>query len=124
MGQGNVLLIESHPLLRQTLRQVLAEASLELVDEAGNVVDGVRQAVSLRPELVIVDMTMAGVNGLVLGQLIHELVPQSKIVLLVDNSSTYRPLALEGGVAACISKHLAARELPLVVKRLLGREEL
>jgi len=116
MNQGQVLLIEGHPLLRQTLRQVLANAGLEAVTEAADAAAGVRLAVRLRPDFVVVDMTMADVNGLVLSQLIHELLPQSKVVLLVDDSATYCPLAVEKGVAACISKRAAAHELPLALR--------
>ena len=120
MGQGWVLLIESQLPLRQSLRALLADASQTVVAEATTALDGVRQAVCLRPECVVVDMSMMDGNGLVLGQLIHELLPQSKVILLVDDPATDRPLALEKGIAACIDKCSAPHELSLVLGRLLN----
>ena len=118
MSHAHALLIESHPLLRQVLRQLLTEAGLDVVAEAEAAVEGMRLAVRLRPDFVIVDSTMADVNGLVLSQLLHEVVPGSRVILLVNDPTTYCLLA-DQSVAACIGKLAVAHELPLVVQRLL-----
>lgn len=117
MSQADALLIESHPLLRQTLRRLLIDAHLDVIAEAEAAVEGVRLAVRLRPDFVIVDMTMADVNGLVLSELIHAVVPQSHVILLVDDYATYCPM-VEQSVAACVSKKTVALDLPLIVQRL------
>ena len=119
MSHTHALLIESHPLLRQILRQLLTEAGLDVMAEAEAAVEGMRLAVRLRPDFVIVDSTMTDVNGLVLSQLLHEVVPGSRVILLVNDSTTYCPV-VEQSVAACIGKQTAAHELPLVIQRLLG----
>lgn len=119
MGRGWALIIESQQPLRQILRELLTDTSRTAVVEATNALDGVRQAVCLRPEWVIVDVSIMDGNGLVLGQLIHELLPQSKVILLVDDPAADCPLALERGITACIDKCSIAHELPLVMSRLL-----
>lgn len=119
MGQGWVLLIESQLPLRESLRGLLADVSQTAVVEAADALDAVRQAVCLQPECVVVDVGMVDGNGLVLGQLIHELLPQSKVILLVDDPATDCPLALEKGIAAYIAKSSVRHELSLVLGQLL-----
>ncbi len=121
MGDRRAVLIESHPLLRQTLDQLLTGAGLT-VDEAANAVDGVCMAVRLRPEFVILDTAIAEVSGLTLGELIHCLAPQSKVILLVDDTREYNELAKEK-VIAYLSKHTVGHELPLLIHRWSGRTE-
>jgi DNA-binding NarL/FixJ family response regulator len=112
-------LIESELPLRESLRELLADVSRTAVAEAADALDGVRQAVCLRPEYVVVDMSMVDGNGLMLGQLIHELLPRSKVILLADDPATDCPLALEKGIAACVAKSSVRHELSLVLGRLL-----
>jgi DNA-binding NarL/FixJ family response regulator len=119
MRQGRVLLIHSQLPLPQSLRTVLTEASQAAVAEAGNALDGVRQALCLQPECVVVDMSMVDEDGLALGQLIHQLLPESKVVLLVYDPATDCPRALVKGIAACIDKCAAPQEVALVLGKLL-----
>jgi DNA-binding NarL/FixJ family response regulator len=77
-------------------------------------------AVQLRPEFVILDAAIAEVSGLTLGEMIHCLVPQSKVILLVDDTREYSQLAKEK-VIACLSKRAVGHELPLLIHRSLAQ---
>ncbi len=119
MDERRAVLIESHPLLRQTLGQLLVGVGLA-VDEAANVVDGVCMAVQHKPEFVVLDDAIADISGLTLGELIHCLTPRSKVILLVDDMHEYDQLANEK-VIACLSKCTVGHELPLLIHRWLAQ---
>ena len=116
------LLIESHPWLRQTLRQLLADEGFEVVAEAVSVMDGVRQAVDLQPGVVVVDADLAEMSGSLLGQMIQMLVPRTDVILLVDDTRAYGQLEQAGQVAACIDKRLAGHLLAPALKRLFEND--
>jgi hypothetical protein len=59
-------------------------------------------------------------SGALLGQLIHKLVPQTRVILLVDDSWEYSQLAEDQRIAACISKREAAHELTPLIQRWLA----
>ncbi len=115
MDEGRALLIESHPLLRQTLKHLLIDAGLH-VDEAEDAVDGVCRAVQTRPEFVILDAATRDASGLALGELIFRLAPQSKIILLVDAVRPYRQPAGQE-LFAVLDKGAVVHELPPLIHR-------
>jgi DNA-binding NarL/FixJ family response regulator len=84
--------------------------------------DGVYLAVQQQPDFVVVDTTLEHMSGSMLGQLIHKLVPQSRVILLVDDSWEYSQLAEDQRVTACISKREAAHELTPLIQRWLAEQ--
>lgn len=78
-----VLLADDHRLVRLGFRRLLEdEADMEVVGEAGNGIEAIELAESLRPDLIVLDMAMPELDGL---QAIHEIVrraPATKILIL------------------------------------------
>lgn len=65
MNTTRILLIDDHPLLRKGLAQLInEEPELEVVGESGNGLEGIEQAESLRPDLILLDLNMKGMDGL------------------------------------------------------------
>jgi two-component system, NarL family, nitrate/nitrite response regulator NarL len=120
MGQSWALLIESRQSLRQKLRELLAGTSRTAVAEAATALDGVRQAICLRPDLVILDTSTLDGDGPALGQLIHELLPQCQVILLVDDPGSDGRPAADHDFAATIAMGAIADELPRVLSRMAG----
>lgn len=116
------LLIERHPWLRQTLRTLLIDCGIDTVQEATSVMEGVRLAVDTHPDLVVVDTDLAEMSGSLLGELIQMLVPQTEVVLLVDDSWEYRQLADDKRVAACIDKRAVGQLLAPAIKLLFAKD--
>jgi DNA-binding NarL/FixJ family response regulator len=114
------LLLVSHPWLQQTLRELLTNSGLNVMEEPADAMEGVYLAVQQQPDVVVVDTTLEHMNGSMLGQLIHKLVPQTRVILLVDDSWDYNQLAEDQRVAACISKRTAAQEMPPLIQQLLA----
>ncbi|CAM3544115.1 two-component system response regulator NarL [Parendozoicomonas haliclonae] len=62
---ASVLLIDDHPLLRKGLRQLISDyPDLEVIGEAGNGKSGLELAESLKPDLILLDLNMKGMDGL------------------------------------------------------------
>jgi len=65
MDKIRILLADDHPLVRQALRNIIEkEADLEIVDEVGNGREAIEQAIELKPDVVIMDISMPEVNGI------------------------------------------------------------
>ncbi|MBE9538243.1 MAG: response regulator, partial [Proteobacteria bacterium] len=67
MSESNntVLLVDDHPLLRKGVRQLLElESDIEVVGEAANGADAVVQAAELDPDLILLDLSMKGMDGI------------------------------------------------------------
>ncbi|WP_126455189.1 response regulator [Sulfuriflexus mobilis] len=59
-----VLLIDDHALVRRGLEELLTSRGIEIVGSAGNGEDGIDLAVSLQPDIILLDIKMPGMNGL------------------------------------------------------------
>jgi DNA-binding NarL/FixJ family response regulator len=102
--------------LRSALKQLLVQSGRDEIAEAADPIEGIRQIIWLRPNVIIFDTTWPQVNGLWLSRMLRELAPESKIVLLVDDSHLdYQEAARLSGADACVAKSLLAQELALVL---------
>lgn len=62
---ASILLIDDHPLLRKGIKQLIEmEPDLEIAGEASNATDGVRIALELEPDLILMDLNMPDVSGI------------------------------------------------------------
>ncbi len=118
MNTIRVVLADDHHLVRAGIRSLLEGlAGVEVVAETG---DG-REAIELvrlhRPNLVLMDITMGGMNGLdATAQLIREF-PQLRIIILsMHANDEYVRHALQSGAAAYLLKDSATAELELAVR--------
>jgi len=84
-----VLIVDDHAFIRrgvQTLLQPYPE--WELCGEAGNGNDAIRMVDELQPEVVLMDVTMPGMNGIEATRLIRSAHPNVKIILLTLHESS------------------------------------
>jgi len=115
-----VLLADDHALVVEGLRQLL-EPEFELV---GTVEDGralLAAAVRLKPDVILIDISMPGLNGIDAARQLRQLVPASKlIVLTMHGDSTYVEEAFQAGATGYLVKRCAARELVQAIRTVLA----
>lgn len=108
-----VLLVDDHEIARRGIRSVLAsDATLDLVSEAVNGEDAVKKAAELRPEIILLDISMPGISGIEAARQIRVVAPESRIIFLSQHDSVQIAKdALSVGAHGYVVKSDAARDL-------------
>jgi DNA-binding NarL/FixJ family response regulator len=113
MDQLRVLIADDHDLIRRGVRDLLtARSGWEVVGEACNGADAVQKAVSLRPDVAILDFSMPELNGPAAAAQIAEKAPQTGVVVLTmhDSEQVMREV-LQAGARGLVLKSDADRDL-------------
>jgi DNA-binding NarL/FixJ family response regulator len=106
-----VLLVDDHALVRDGIRSLLEARGVEVVGEAGDGQEAVAAAVRLRPDVILMDITMPRMNGLEATRLIKARMPQVKIVILtVSDDDRMLFEAIKSGAQGYLLKDLRADE--------------
>ncbi len=108
-----ILLVDDHAILRAGLRAILnAEPDIEVVDEAGDGQEAVAKADRLRPDVVLMDISMPVMDGLEATRRIQECCPEAKVlVLTVHDNEEYLFQVLKAGGSGYVVKKSADTEL-------------
>jgi len=120
MKKITVLVSDDHPVVRQGLRLLLEAAEdIAVVGEAENGHDAVRKAVSLHPEVVLLDIAMPLLNGVEAARQIAREVPLAKVLILsAYTHHHYVQDAIDAGVAGYLMKETAANDLLEAVREI------
>lgn len=108
-----ILIADDHGVLRAGLRALLnAEPDLDVVGEARDGREALRLAGELQPELVLMDVSMSGLDGLETTRLLRRHHPQIRVLLLTlhEEEDLVRE-AVEAGASGYIVKRAAGSEL-------------
>lgn len=99
MSQLRILLVDDHPIFRAGLRTLLnTQADMEVVGEAGTGIEALEQARELKPDVVVMDITMPDMDGLeALRQMHIEHLPSRVLVLTMHAEHEYLFQVLENG---------------------------
>ena len=108
-----VLVVDDHPVLRSGLAQLLEQAEgIELVGLAADGAEGVELAVSTRPDVVLMDLEMPGLDGVEATSRILSSCEGTRVVVLTSFSDRERILdALDAGATGYLLKDAAPDEL-------------
>ena len=113
-----VLLVDDHPVVRSGLGAVLmAFDDMDLVGEASNGEEALRQCERLQPDVVLMDLMMPVMDGVTATKAIHERWPQVCIVALT--SFKERDMvegALKAGAMSYLTKNVSASELVSAIR--------
>jgi DNA-binding NarL/FixJ family response regulator len=111
--QITILLAEDHVVIRESIRQSLErEPNLKVVGEANNGEEAVEMAKKLKPDVILMDISMPKLNGIEATKAIKATQPGVKVLVLTayDYEQYIFPL-LEAGAAGYLLKDVSSREL-------------
>jgi two-component system response regulator NreC len=116
-----LLLADDHPIVRQGLRHLLeAEPDLEVVGEASDGLQAVQFTEKFRPNVLIVDIMMPGLNGLEVLRQIKDRSPSTcSIVLSMQSADVYVVEALKSGALGYVLKETGPSELVNAVQQVI-----
>ena len=108
-----VLLADDHPILREGLRSFLASCpGVELVGEAVDGLSAVRMAVDHAPDIVLMDVSMPGLDGLEATRQLRSAAPSVKVLLLtVSAEPEYLREGARAGACGYLLKDASPAEL-------------
>lgn len=113
MNPIRIVIADDHSVLRAGLRALLeAEPDIEVIGEAEDGVDCIGRAVELEPDVLLLDINMPHCNGLEALAQIHDLCPDTKVLVLtmLDDTFYLRKVLASGG-AGYVLKQAAGDEL-------------
>jgi two-component system response regulator NreC len=118
MNTTRVLIADDHAVVRAGLRLLIdGQEDMEVIGEAGDGWQTVDQATSLRPDIVLLDITMPGLNGLEVASELGRRVPDVRLlVLTMHDDEAYLRQFLRAGVSGYILKKAADTELVAAVR--------
>jgi DNA-binding NarL/FixJ family response regulator len=113
-----LLVVDDHPVVRQGLRTFLGTRSdFEVVGEAGDGETAVAEAARLRPDVILMDLVMPGVDGLEAIGRIRAADPQARILVLTSFASADQVLpALRAGAAGYLLKDAAPGDVEAAIR--------
>ena len=121
MKNARVLIVDDHEIFRRGLRALL-EPSLEwqICGEAVDGMDAVEQCLSLKPDIVVLDVSMPRLNGLEAARLIKKQTPEPQIVIITQHDSPQiRSAAVEAGARAFVTKSAVGSELVSALRTII-----
>ncbi len=112
-----IILVDDHKMLREGLRRSLEELGFAVIAEAGDGEDGVRLAAAMRPDVMLMDVSMPDVDGVEATRRIVERNPDAKVVMLTmhaDRDIVDR--ALKAGAVGYLTKDCSIDEVAEAIR--------
>jgi two-component system, NarL family, response regulator NreC len=121
-GKQRIFIVEDHTLLRAGLRALLSQdPDLEIVGEADNGRDAIRAISTLLPNLVLMDISMSGMNGIEAMIDIKRRNPETRVlVLTVHKTEEYIHASLRAGADGYMLKDASHDELRVAIRSVLN----
>ncbi len=119
-----VLVADDHPVVRKGLQSCLAKhGHLKVVGEAADGDEALRKTRELSPDVVLMDISMPGMNGLAVTEVLRKELPQIKVLVLSvhsNKSSIFR--VIQAGAHGYVSKEAPPEELVRAIESVNGGE--
>jgi len=108
-----VFVLDDHEMVRRGLRDILAaEGDIDVIGEAGSVVDGVKGIVATKPDVALVDIVLPDGNGVEVCEALRIYAPEVRVLVLTsfsDDDTLFT--AINAGAAGYVLKRVGSDEL-------------
>ncbi|MDE2196475.1 MAG: UvrY/SirA/GacA family response regulator transcription factor [Gammaproteobacteria bacterium] len=114
-----VLLVDDHKLMRTGMRLILEDTpDVRIAGEAGSGEEAIEQSAVLKPDVVLMDLSMPGIGGLEATRKLLSRDPSLKVVIVSVHTTEPYPLRLlEAGAHGYLTKDCAADEIVTAIRR-------
>lgn len=122
-----IVIAEDHKIVRQGFKAILnAAANMSVAAETGDGSEAVRLVEELEPEVLIVDLSLPGLDGIEVTRQVRQRVPATRVIVLSMHADDgYVVAALRSGAWGYVLKEAGADELIAAVERVMdGRQYL
>jgi DNA-binding NarL/FixJ family response regulator len=122
MEMYTVLLADDHAILRDGIRSMITRMkNMEIVGEAGNGQEAIDKFMKLKPDLLILDISMPDKNGMQVAKEILDAIPAANIIILsMYDDEDYINRCLELGVKGYVVKNESGTELELAIRSVIA----
>ncbi len=118
-----LLLADDHRMLRDSLRSSLEEHGFDVVGEAGDGAEAVRLTQALRPDVVLMDVSMPNLDGVEATRQIARIVPESQVVMLTMHADgEVMARAIQAGAVGYLVKDCSIDDVVSAVRLAASRE--
>jgi DNA-binding NarL/FixJ family response regulator len=113
-----ILIADDNEMIRRAVRGLLSsETTWQICGEAIDGAGTLLKARELLPDLILLDISMPGKNGLEVARLLRQEVPEAKIVVISQHDAMQLlPRVLEAGAHACVDKGRLSMNLIVTIK--------
>ncbi|MBX3147438.1 MAG: response regulator transcription factor [Gemmatimonadales bacterium] len=113
-----VVIVDDHPLVREGIRQALSVPGFEVVGESGNGSDGIERAAELRPDVVIMDISLPGDSGIVTAERLRARLPDVRVLMLsVHDHPEYVLESIRAGAHGYLRKDSLPDDLRAAIRK-------
>jgi len=123
-GTRKVLIVDDHPIVRDGLVTLINhESDLEVCGEAEEPQQALKAISELEPDVIIVDITLKGSNGIELTRSIKERSPGLPVIVLsIHDESIYAERALRAGARGYLMKEVVSERIITAIRTVLSGE--
>ncbi len=101
----SVLIVDDNSVVRQALVRLFIDGGFEVCGEAESGHAAIEKAQGLNPGLIVMDLSMPGMNGIEAARCLRQLLPTAMIIILSDYGGMFREEETNSlGIAAVVSK--------------------
>ncbi len=117
-----IVLADDHTVVRKGIRDFLStESDFDIVGEAGDGLETVNLVTNLKPDILVLDIVMPGINGLEVTRQLHNRNSETRVVILsLQDNEAYITAALISGASGYVFKESTSKELVKAIRAVLA----
>jgi DNA-binding NarL/FixJ family response regulator len=123
-NKKKIFIVDDHPIVRQGLTAIINhEKDLEICGEADEAREAFKAVSELKPDLVIVDITLKNSDGIELTKNLKAQYPTLLVIVLsIHDESTYAERVLRAGAQGYLMKEVVSQNIVSAIRTVLGGE--